>query len=148
MTEDEILRIKEHIEIHARREPRARKITEILWKAVSELEHIAELEKENAELKANFDYVLEGKDLEIKELGECCNQLLKDKDNLTVDLQTLKNIHEEEVVLHHNAEEYIKCLEAQIEKMRRCSNCEDGKGGCKYRTIFTMVCDKWSMRND
>ncbi len=34
----------------------------------------------------------------------------------------------------------------QIEKMKRCSNCENGKGGCKYRTIFTTFCDKWSMR--
>ena len=40
MTEDEILKIKEHIEIHARREPQAVKITEILWKAVDELEHV------------------------------------------------------------------------------------------------------------
>ena len=38
MTEDKIFRIKEHIEIHARREPQARRITEILWEAVKELE--------------------------------------------------------------------------------------------------------------
>lgn len=46
MTKDEILKIKEHIEIHARKEPRAVKITEILRKAVDELEHIAELKAE------------------------------------------------------------------------------------------------------
>lgn len=40
MTEYEILKIKEHIEIHARREPQAVKIIEILWKAVDELEHV------------------------------------------------------------------------------------------------------------
>lgn len=51
MTPEEISKIKEHIEIHARNEfPHAIKITEILLKAVDELEHIAELEKENAEL--------------------------------------------------------------------------------------------------
>lgn len=44
MTEEEIARIKEHIEIHARRERGAVIITEILRKAVAELEHIAELE--------------------------------------------------------------------------------------------------------
>ena len=38
MTEDKISRIKNHIEIHARREPRAVHITEILWEAVKELE--------------------------------------------------------------------------------------------------------------
>lgn len=51
MTEKEILKIKEHIEIHARIEPRAVYITQIMRKAVEELEHIADLEKENAELK-------------------------------------------------------------------------------------------------
>ena len=59
MTKDEILKIKEHIEIHARREPRAVKITEILWKAVDELEHISELEQENTSLKLKLE-ALEG----------------------------------------------------------------------------------------
>ncbi len=55
MTKDEILKIKNHIEIHARLEPRAIHITEILRRAVVELEHIEELEEENAELKADND---------------------------------------------------------------------------------------------
>ena len=55
MTKEEIFKIKEHIEIHARREPYAIKITEIMWKAVVELEHLAELEQENAELKADLN---------------------------------------------------------------------------------------------
>lgn len=38
MTKEEISRIKEHIETHARREPHAIKITEIMRKAVAELE--------------------------------------------------------------------------------------------------------------
>lgn len=38
MTEEEIFKIKGHIEIYARNEPRAKKITEILLKAVEELE--------------------------------------------------------------------------------------------------------------
>lgn len=57
MNKDEISKIKEHIEIHARRERGAVKITEILWKAVDELEHIADLEKENDELKAKVSYL-------------------------------------------------------------------------------------------
>lgn len=57
MTKDEISKIKEHIEIHARRECGAVKITEILWKAVDELEHIADLEKENEQLKAQVSYL-------------------------------------------------------------------------------------------
>lgn len=46
MTKDEISKIKEHIEIHARKEPHAVKITKTLRKAVDELEHIAELKAE------------------------------------------------------------------------------------------------------
>lgn len=57
MNKDEISKIKEHIEIHARRERGDVKITEILWKAVDELEHIADLEKENEELKAKVSYL-------------------------------------------------------------------------------------------
>lgn len=57
MNKNEISKIKEHIEIHARRERVAVKITEILWKAVDELEHIADLEKENEELKAKVSYL-------------------------------------------------------------------------------------------
>lgn len=57
MDKNEISKIKEHIEIHARRERGAVKITEILWKAVNELEHIADLEKENEELKAKVSYL-------------------------------------------------------------------------------------------
>ena len=55
MTKDEILKIKEHIEIHARREHRAIIITEILWKVVDELEHIKELKKENKQLKQQIE---------------------------------------------------------------------------------------------
>ena len=54
MTEDELLMIKEHIEIHARREPRAIKITQILWKAVEELEATKELQEELEKWKAEW----------------------------------------------------------------------------------------------
>lgn len=51
MTKDEISKIKKHIEIHARRERGAIIITEILRKAVDELEHIDKLKEENEQLK-------------------------------------------------------------------------------------------------
>ena len=47
MTEEEIEKIKEHIEIHARREPTAIKITEIMRRAVKELEFLKEIRKHN-----------------------------------------------------------------------------------------------------
>jgi len=43
MTEDKIRKIREHIEIHARREPASVKITQILWEAVEELEQFEKL---------------------------------------------------------------------------------------------------------
>ena len=39
MTDNELLLLRTHIEIHARREPQAVKITEVLQKAVKELEN-------------------------------------------------------------------------------------------------------------
>ena len=51
MTKEEIEKIKEHIEIHARHEPFAIRITEIMRKAVVELEHIAKLEAQIEKMK-------------------------------------------------------------------------------------------------
>ena len=71
MTKDEILQIKEHIEIHAKREPRAIKITEIMWKAVSELERIAKLEQHISEME--------------KGTYSCCAEV--EKDNRLAELE-------------------------------------------------------------
>lgn len=54
MTKDEILKIKEHIEIYARKEPHAVEITKTLRKAVAELEYLAELEKAYFELREQY----------------------------------------------------------------------------------------------
>jgi tRNA U34 5-carboxymethylaminomethyl modifying enzyme MnmG/GidA len=43
---------------------------------------------------------------------------------LEQELQDLKDRHAEEVELHLHAEDYIKSLEQQIEKMKRCANCK------------------------
>ena len=95
-------------------------------------------EEKIADIKANCDYVLEGKDLEIKQLGERCNQLLKDKGNLTDELQELKEtlaqtIENDEVSYEtlklHDQEEIgmlnsrIAELKQQIEKMKCFTNC-------------------------
>lgn len=141
-------------------------------------------EEKIADLKANFDYVLEGKDLEIKQLGERCNQLLKDKGDLTDKLaQTIENdeedyetlkLHDEEEIgmlksrveeleqeltvqkdllqeetnLHLHAEDYIKSLEQQVEKMKCCGNCKFK--GCdksnSYQTCWYCTNkDKWKL---
>lgn len=79
MTEDEISKIKEHIEIHARREPRAIKITAIPRKAVDELERIAELEKENAELNSIADFQTSSNMDRYFQLKRSKEQLIKQK---------------------------------------------------------------------
>lgn len=83
MTKEEIAKIKEHIEIHARQEPRAVRITEIMQRAVTELERIAELEKENAELKLKLE-ALEGQTpwKDIKDKSEVIGKLTKAKELL------------------------------------------------------------------
>ena len=58
-----------------------------------------------ADIKANCDLAIEGRDVKIKELE------LK----LTVE----KDQHQEEINLHLHAEDYIKSLEQQIEKMKK-----------------------------
>lgn len=100
MTKEEIFKIKEHIEIHARREPYAIKITEIMWKAVAELEHIEDLEKENAELKEQINGLCSLKDEELmcletefntykSETKELLNMFLRLHYNPIVDEHTL-----------------------------------------------------------
>lgn len=57
-----------------------------------------------ADIKANCDLAIEGRDIKITELEQ----------ELTVE----KDQHQEEVELHLHAEEYIKSLERQIEKLK------------------------------
>ena len=78
-----------------------------------------------ADLKANFDYILEGKDLEIKTLTDKNKQLeliilgnQEENAGLEQELQHLKDMHAEEVELHLHAEDYIKSLEQEIEKIK------------------------------
>lgn len=64
--------------------------------------------RERIMLRAAFTYVVEEiVEKEIKQLGERCNQLLKDKGDLTDRLS-------EEVELHLHTEEYAKSLEKEL----------------------------------
>ena len=131
-----------------------------------------ELENKIADIKANCDYVLEGKDLEIKQLGERCNQLLKDKGDLTgknkqleliilgnqeelenqaVAYETLK-LHDQEEIGMLNSR--IAELKQQIEKMKRHCNCKhrDYEGYCEVKRTYLMDlsydgCDKWELED-
>ena len=104
---------------------------------------------------------LEGKDLEIKTLGERCNQLLKDKGDLTDKNKQLELIilgNQEEIAeleqesnklldVINNQDAKIADLEQQIEKMKLCEICE--YGGNAWRICYSEeLCnnrDKWKL---
>lgn len=118
-------------------------------------------EEKIADLKANFDYVLEGKDLEIKTLGERCNQLLKDKGDLTDELAKWKDEWQEQVQKatdegweRTKLTGRVRELEQQIEKMKCCGNCRfsesDTLNGtfCHREGCFVVAsakCKLWEM---
>ena len=74
-----------------------------LW--VSYKDYIAELENKIADIKANCDLAIEGRDVKIKELE--------------LELTVEKDQHQEEIELHLHAEEYIKSLEQKLEQTEK-----------------------------
>lgn len=110
MTKDEISKIKEHIEIHARRESRAIRITEIMRKAVDELERIAELEKENAELKSIADFQTSSNMDRYFQLKRSKEQLTKAKEIIT-NLVKFDTSYKDDEEFQRKNELYDKILE-------------------------------------
>lgn len=98
-----------------------------------------ELENQIADIKANCDLAIEGRDIKIKELE--------------LELTVQKDQLQEETNLHLHAEEYIKSLEQQIEKMKCGQNCKFeywiNTGGCydqkcRFTGLDCTNCkDKW-----
>ena len=73
---------------------------------------IVKLEDKIADLKANCDLAIEGRDVKIKELE--------------LELTVEKDLHQEETNLHLHAEEYIKSLEeenAELKEKLKPENC-------------------------
>ena len=120
-----------------------------------ELDYITELERKNrllgercnqllkdkgdltdqiADIKANCDLAIEGRDIKIKELE--------------LELTVEKDQHREETNLHLHAEEYIKSLEkenaelkALIEKLKCCWNCKFESND--YMKEPCSSCSRW-----
>ena len=111
-----------------------------LW--VSYKDYITELENKIADIKANCDLAIEGRDIKIKELE--------------LELTVEKDQHQEEIELHLHAEEYIKSLEQQIEKLidfvlskTECCDvcpetdtCINSEGTCPYAGILAKKGEK------
>lgn len=121
MTKEELAKIREHIEIHSRKESHAIKITQIMKKALAELERIAELEKENAELKADNDarkFAMAMSEKVEKQLREE-NAELKAKVGLSIDCEKAQK--NGELCLGYGGDEDEPC-----ERCKNCIKCEGG----------------------
>lgn len=129
--------------------------------------------RERLMLRAAFTYVVEEiVEKEIKQLGERCNQLLKDKGDLTDELAKWKEEWQEQVQKatdegweRTKLTGRVRELEQQIEKMKCCGNCKhfdlvfnsakkgskgnyeclkDGDNGKYYRSCNRF--EKWELR--
>ena len=115
---------------------------------------IEELEKENVDLRHNYEQFKAIAEPEIERLqkgnrllGERCNQLLKDKGDLTDRVEELQE---------QNSEMFntIALQEQQIEKMKCCANCSkyDRYNRMCSRTRFSVIeilcncLDNWELR--
>ena len=90
-------------------------------------------ENKIADIKANCDLAIEGRDIKIKELETENNKLL-------------------DVI--NNQDVKIAELEQQIEKMKRHCNCKhrDSEGYCEVKRTYLMDlsydgCDKWELED-
>ena len=102
-----------------------------LW--VSYKDYIKDLENKIADIKANCDFAIKGRDVKMKELETENNKLLD-----VINNQDIK----------------IADLEQQIEKMKRHCNCKhrDGEGYCEVKRTYLMDlsydgCDKWELED-
>ena len=111
----------------------------------AEEKRIAELESKIADIKANCDLAIEGRDIKIKELE--------------LELTVEKDQHQEEINLHLHAEDYIKELEKENAELRKNGftvsamteqqlkvAIEKGKLLEKENKKVKQGCHKWFMR--
>ena len=101
---------------------------------------VTELENKIADIKANCDLAIEGRDIKIMEL-EKDNRLLEQRGS---------------DILKELLDKNKRCieLEQQIEKMKRHCNCKhrDSEGYCEVKRTYLMDlsydgCDKWELED-
>jgi hypothetical protein len=114
--------------------------------------------RERLMLRTAFTYVLEAKyedkDSVVRQLSERCNQLLKDKGDLTDELAKWKEEWQEQVQKatdegweRTKLTGRVRELEQQIEKMKICQNCDFifRDGNCYYDKECKNK-DHWKLR--
>ena len=90
-------------------------------------------------------------------LGERCNQLLTDKGKLTDRVQELEAENstvwtmikekDKQIGEFEKLPRKVKELEAQIEKMKCCGNCDVGDKACYVRTQeHVNICPSWKLK--
>lgn len=89
---------------------------------------------------------------QIKILGDRCNQLLKDKGELTDKVKELEEKLANADYQLEGRDNEIRELKAQIEEMKCCGNCQtvrDANGNCylhKYGKCNPKTKDKWEIK--
>ena len=101
----------------------------------------------------NKKLAIKNRNAEIKLLGERCNQLLKDKGDLTDRCRELEQENNKLFDVINNQDVKIADLEQQIEKMKCCDNCANEDREDFYDdTWHNDVCvncknhDKWELK--
>ena len=97
------------------------------------------------EVKADCDFALEGKDVEIAELEQKLEQTEKDLADYQFNYPKIKELEQENNKLLdviNNQDVKIADLEKQIEKMKCCEICNHNRGGCSYHHNWTKDCLK------
>lgn len=102
-------------------------------------------ENKIADIKANFDLAIEGRDIKIKELE-------KENERLKGDLELWESGGCRATNLFECG--VVKELKEQIEKMKRHCNCKhrDSEGYCEVKRTYLMDlsyegCDKWELED-
>ena len=138
MTEYEIKRLCETIKTLIQENTNLEKENRLLGERCNQLlKGKGDLTDKIADIKANCDLAIEGRDIKIKELEEKNTELEKESNRLF--LEGAKRVEE---------------LEQQIEKMKRHCNCKhrDSEGYCEVKRTYLIDlsydgCDKWELED-
>ena len=106
------------------------RLKRLLEKNLKQYRDKVELENKIADIKANCDLAIEGRDIKIKELEKENAELKRQRNNCEEQFQNKVEEVGIEIEKRLLAEERCKKLEQQIEKMKRCEICKHFRWNC------------------